>query len=120
MKIPNPILKLLVKPVGNLLLGVVGAIVAAGVSRLAALNADLAGMVDEGAVTAFVWGAIMWGVNGWINAQLTEGPRNLQEQLNKLGDNRLDEDGIMRVDGETARELERLSGLPVRRAEKAE
>jgi hypothetical protein len=120
MKIPNPVLKLLVKPVGNLLLGICNAVVAAGITKLATLNADLAAQIDEAAVATFVWGVLMWAFNGWINAQLTEGPRNLQEQLNKLGDNRLDEDGIMRVDGETARELERLSGLPVRRAEKAE
>lgn len=115
------LLKLLVKPIGNLLLGIVSAAVAAGVSQLAQLNPDLAAQVDAEAVAMFVWGAIMWTVNGWINAQLTRGPRLVQQSLNdqsrRVG-GKIAEDGIILPDGETARQLERLTGLPVRRAER--
>lgn len=110
-------LQLLVKPVGNLALGLITGAIAAGVAALAKANPDLAAQVDTDAVALFVWGGFMWLMNGWINKQLTAGPKTVQETLNRsaLGD-KLTVDGIIMPDGATARELERQTGLPVRRA----
>lgn len=110
------ILKILVKPAGNILTGVVTAFVAWAVSALANLNPDLAAQVDQAAVVSFVWGLLMWAVNGWINAQLTKGPKTLQRAINDQSSRNIAVDGVILPDGATARELERLTGLPVRRA----
>jgi hypothetical protein len=107
------LLQLLVKPIGNLLMGIITAAIAAVVASLAKANPDIAAKIDVNACASVVWGVAMWWINGWINKKLTANVSTLQQGLNDRGA-KLEVDGYL--GDQTATALERLSGLPVRRA----
>jgi hypothetical protein len=77
----NAILRFLVSRAGGILTPVIAGLVGAGVAKIAALDPNLAGTIDQVAVTGFVLAAIMSALNAWTNQVQTDGVKQIQEDL---------------------------------------
>jgi uncharacterized membrane protein YeaQ/YmgE (transglycosylase-associated protein family) len=74
----NAILRFLVSRAGGILTPIVAGLVGAGVAKIAALDPNLAGTIDQVAVTGFVLAAIMSALNAWTNKVQADGVKQIQ------------------------------------------
>jgi uncharacterized membrane protein YeaQ/YmgE (transglycosylase-associated protein family) len=82
----NAILKFLVSRAGGILTPIVAGLVGAGVAKIAALDASLAGTIDQTAIVGFFIAAIMSGLNYLTNAKQTDGVKAIQEEIGEKVD----------------------------------
>ena len=82
----NAILKFLVSRAGGILTPIVAGLVGAGVAKLAALDPQLAGMVDQTAIVGFCIAGIMSGLNYLTNAVQTDGVKAIQSEIGATPD----------------------------------
>jgi hypothetical protein len=80
----NEILAFLVSRAGGIITPIIAAAVAWACSQLAALSPELASTVDQVAVTGFIFGLIMAGVNAWTNRAQTKGVEAIQQAASEL------------------------------------
>jgi uncharacterized membrane protein YeaQ/YmgE (transglycosylase-associated protein family) len=80
----NAILRFLVSRAGGVLTPIVAGLVGAGVAKLAAFDAVLAGTVDQVAITGFIVALILSVVNYFTNAVQTDGVKAIQKDLGKV------------------------------------
>lgn len=82
----NFVLKFLVSRAGGIITPIVATAVGAIVAKLAAYDQNLAGQVDQVAVTGFVVAGIMALVNYFTNAVQTDGVKKIQALVNTAQD----------------------------------
>jgi hypothetical protein len=75
------IIQFLISRAGGMFTPIIAGAVAWGVTQLGQWNAPLASTVDEAAVTAFLWGAILALINAWTNKVQVEGVKQIQNFL---------------------------------------
>jgi Zn-dependent protease with chaperone function len=75
------LIKFFISRGGSILTPIIAGIVAAGVAKLAEFSPEVAGQVNQGEVTMFLWGLILAAVNLWTNQVQTDGVKRLQGAL---------------------------------------
>lgn len=78
----NAIVSFLVSRAGGIITPVIATAVGAIVAKLAAFDANLAGQVDQVAVTGFVVAGILTLVNYFTNAVQSDGVKKIQALVN--------------------------------------
>lgn len=113
------IIQFLVGRAGSTLVPLIAAGVAWFVAKLTLLSPYLASMVNQEALTTFIWGIIMAGLNWVTNHWLTRDAKAIQAGLNTLSQKvKIDEDGF--IGPQTLAAFTKATGIEVRRAEKVE
>ena len=106
------IIQFLVSKIGGAIVPVIAFAVGACVAKLTAFSPDLAALVDQKAVVAFVWGVLMIAVNYATTHWLTRDAKAVQQALVKTGA-ALDVDGW--IGDQTVKAIE-AQGIEVRKA----
>ena len=76
------LLKFFLSRAGGILTPLIATLVAAMVTKVAALDSDLAGQIDPAAITGFTVAALMSLVNYMTNAAQTKGVKQIQAVVN--------------------------------------
>ena len=74
----NALIKFFVSRLGSILTPIIAGVVGLLVAKVATLDPNLAGSIDQVSVTSFVVAAILSAVNYITNAQATDGIKNIQ------------------------------------------
>jgi uncharacterized membrane protein YeaQ/YmgE (transglycosylase-associated protein family) len=105
----NAILKFLVSRAGGVLTPIVAGLVGAGVAKLAAFDAALAGTVDQVAITGFIVALVLSVVNYFTNAVQTDGVKAIQKDLGKVA-----VDGVPGIKTQARAEIVARRGHPAK------
>ena len=82
----NAIIAFFVSKLGGILTPIIAGVVAIGVTKIACLSPQLAGAVDQNAVTGWIVLAIIAGINFVTNKQSTDGIKKIQALVNTTQD----------------------------------